>query len=131
MSGETLALAVAIVGGGVALAVLGGWPVTAWILSLAAARSADPAGEREADRALRGGLWIGLLERLAIVGSILVSYPAAIGVVIAIKGLGRYPELREARGASASERFIIGTLASFCWAGAVGVGARWALLALR
>ncbi len=124
------ALAVLVVVTAVLLAVGGGWPVTAWVLHLAEAGDPDRAGQQEADRLLRGGTWIGVLERLAIVGSILVAYPEAIAAVVAVKGLGRFPELRSASGAAASERFIIGTLTSFCWAGAVGVGARYALGAL-
>lgn len=126
---------------------LAGWPLTAGVLRLAA-RSADsggpddargsaaergsapadlPAGGAGADdgptgprarAALRGGTWIGILERLAVTGSVLLGYPAAVAFVIAVKGLGRYPELREHPGAS--ERFVIGTLASLLWAAALG-----------
>ena len=82
---------------------------------------------------LRGGTWIGILERLLITGGVLVGSPEIIAVVIAVKGLGRYPELRETepelRGGVA-ERFIIGTLTSFLWAAAVGVGARALILAI-
>lgn len=82
---------------------------------------------------LRGGTWIGVLERLLITGGILVAMPEVIAVVIAVKGLGRYPELRETepelRGGVA-ERFIIGTLASFAWAAALGVGGRALILAI-
>jgi hypothetical protein len=70
---------------------------------------------------LRGGTWIGALERLAVTGCMLVGQPEGIAVVVAVKGLGRYPELRENPGAS--ERFVIGTLASLLWAAAVGYGA--------
>lgn len=118
---------------------LGGWLVTRVVLRLAA-RSGD-AGRRRpephgpvlleplrvsdgpdgegARGALRGGTWIGVLERLAVTGSILAGVPEGIAVVVAVKGLGRYPELRENPGAS--ERFVIGTLASLVWASAVGV----------
>ena len=73
---------------------------------------------------LRGGRWIGVLERLAITGAILSGYPEAVAVVIAIKGLGGYPELRGRTGedsSAASERFIVGTLASFVWAALIGI----------
>lgn len=83
--------------------------------------SDGPTGPRSRE-VLRGGTWIGILERLAITGSLLVAYPAAIAFVIAIKGLGRYPELRE--NPEASERFVIGTLASMLWAAAVGGAAQ-------
>ena len=83
--------------------------------------SDGPVGPRSRE-VLRGGTWIGILERLAITTSLLLGYPAAIAFVIAVKGLGRYPELRE--NPEASERFVIGTLASMLWAVGVGGGAR-------
>lgn len=120
MTGAEVAVAVGVVVAALLVATAVGWPVTAWVLR----RSVGPNGGASAAPVLRGGTWIGVLERLAITGTILAGHAEAIAVVIAIKGLGRFPELREATGASASERFIIGTLTSFCWAGAVGVGAR-------
>lgn len=41
---------------------------------------------------LRGGLWVGILERLAITGAIIAQAPELIAVVVAVKGLGRYPD---------------------------------------
>ncbi|WP_308470588.1 hypothetical protein [Arthrobacter sp. 08Y14] len=75
---------------------------------------------------LRGGLVIGVLERLAVAGAILASEPVAIAYVVAIKGLGRYAELKETP--AAAERFIIGTLTSMLWAVAVATAARAFLL---
>ena len=43
---------------------------------------------------LRGGLWIGYLERLGIVTAILTGYPAGIAVILGVKTLARYAELR-------------------------------------
>ncbi|GAA1344690.1 hypothetical protein [Arthrobacter roseus] len=119
---------------------IGGWPVAAAILRGAGnvstsnplERDAEkhtprqaqdsPAGEQDitpvqASSILRGGLVIGILERLCVAFAVLTGESVAIAYVIAIKGLGRYPELRETPGAS--ERFIIGTLASLLWAVAV------------
>ncbi|NYE96686.1 hypothetical protein FHU41_002936 [Psychromicrobium silvestre] len=84
--------------------------------------SAAPEPLTEA-KVLRGGLLIGILERLAVVLCIVFDQPVAIAYVIAVKGLGRYPELKESP--AASERFIIGTLASLIWATLVGILARW------
>ena len=72
---------------------------------------------------LRGGAWIGYLERAATSATLLAGFPEGLALVLAVKGVGRYPELREAgragpRGADAPEEFIIGTLASLLWAGA-------------
>ncbi len=72
---------------------------------------------------LRGGAWIGYLERGAVSATLLAAFPEGLALVLAVKGVGRYPELRDAgrdggRGADAPEEFIIGTLASLLWAAA-------------
>lgn len=66
---------------------------------------------------LRGGLVIGILERTGVALAVLLNEPVAIAYVVAIKGLGRYAELKETP--AAAERFIIGTLTSLLWACAV------------
>ncbi|MHA7191649.1 hypothetical protein ACX80N_15300 [Arthrobacter sp. MDT2-16] len=66
---------------------------------------------------LRGGLVIGVLERLAVTVAILGGQPVALAYVVAVKALGRYAELKETP--AASERFIIGTLTSMLWAAGV------------
>lgn len=90
-----------------------------------------PAAEQPLDleapgSVLRGGAWIGYLERAAVAATLLASFPEGLALVLAVKGVGRYPELRDAstgaaaRGvrADAPEEFIIGTLASLLWAAA-------------
>jgi hypothetical protein len=72
---------------------------------------------------LRGGAWIGYLERGAVSATLLAAFPEGLALVLAVKGVGRYPELRDAgraggRSADAPEEFIIGTLASLLWAAA-------------
>jgi hypothetical protein len=88
--------------------------------------SADAAGKVPAaagappaptTRILRGGAIIGVLERLAVCLAILTGQPVAIAYVVAIKGLGRFAELKETP--VAAERFIIGTLSSMLWAAGV------------
>ncbi len=102
-----------------AAAVAGGGPVTETVLRRAS-RGPTPAIDTEGGpQVLRGGAWIGALERLAVFASVLALSPEAVAVVLAVKGLGRYPELRHP---GAAERFIIGTLTSLLWsAGAAGV----------
>ena len=125
-------LAALVVVGALAVSVIGGSFLTGGVLRIAS-RSPD-AGDGSGDAgptgegpqaALRGGTSIGVLERIAVTGALLAGYPAAIAFVIAIKGLGRYPELHKHPGAS--ERFVIGTLASMVWAAAVGLGG-WLIL---
>lgn len=82
-------------------------------------RRFPPSGEQTPDLV---GRTIGRLERLAVTGAILAAQPAVIAVVIAIKGLGRFPELnKDPEGKNFAAKFIIGTLSSFLWAAAVGV----------
>jgi hypothetical protein len=103
----------------VAAAALGGGPVVTAVL-----RAADPDSGPERRRAsdpevLRGGAWIGVLERTAIAATVLAGWAEGLAVLIAVKGLGRFNELK---APVAAERFIIGTLASGLWAmGCVGV----------
>lgn len=76
----------------------------------------DPAAGAPIPTPLRGGRVIGYLERLVVVAALGLQWPEAIAIVLAVKGLGRYPELREP---GAAEQFIIGTMASVVWAAAV------------
>ena len=76
-----------------------------------------PAAPEAGTRILRGGAIIGVLERLAVCLAILTGQPVAIAYVVAIKGLGRFAELKETP--VAAERFIIGTLTSMLWAAGV------------
>jgi hypothetical protein len=103
-------------------ALLTGGPMTAGLLALADATT-RPVSPRVQPTILRGGAWIGALERLAMAAAILAGWGAGIAVIVAVKGLGRYPELRAGQGTGAAERFIIGTLASLGWAAAcAGIG---------
>jgi len=74
----------------------------------------DDAAQRP-ENVLRGGAWIGYLERAAVASTLLAGWPEGIALVLAVKGVGRYAELRES---NAPEAFIIGTLASLLWAAA-------------
>ncbi|WP_353809570.1 hypothetical protein [Agromyces sp. SYSU T00194] len=76
----------------------------------------DARGEglvAERTEVLRGGLTIGVLERVAAAGTIIAGFPEGLAVVVAVKGVGRFTELESSE---ARERFIIGTLASLVWA---------------
>lgn len=75
-------------------------------------------GSEEERQVLRGGLWIGILERLAVAACMMGGQPALISLILGVKGLGRYPELRG--NPEASERFLIGTGASILSAIAIG-----------
>lgn len=107
----TLTVLAAITGGGQAV-----------LVAFRIARRQPDAGPdpTPAPGPLRGGRVIGVLERSAVAVSILAGWPEGIAIIMAVKGLARYPELREP---NASEQFIIGTATSVLWAcAACGVG---------
>lgn len=105
----------------VCAAVAGGSPMVTAVFRLA--RRADSPTPDPAHEPLHGGRTIGVLERIAVAASILSGWPEGIAIVLAVKGLARYPELRGAQASAASEQFIIGTFTSVMWAVAVcGVG---------
>lgn len=72
---------------------------------------------------LRGGRAIGWLERLATYATLLTGFPAGIAVVVAVKGLARYPDLKASDGTA--ERFILGTFTSLLVAAAAAGVAHW------
>jgi hypothetical protein len=76
---------------------------------------------------LRGGAWIGCLERAAVYGTLVAGWPEGVAIVLGLKGLGRYPELRNQDHTGTAERFIIGTFTSVLWAVACA-GVVWSLL---
>ena len=116
----------------VALATAGGGPLVAFVLRVIVKTPQRPGkhggiitenrarkvrkGESEV---LRGGTTIGYLERFALAGAVLVGQPAAVAIIVAVKGLGRFTELDSA---AARERFIVGTLLSLTWAAVCTAG---------
>ena len=99
------------------LAVAGGSVVTTAVFDVIDDRSTDRTESLEAaGHILRGGTWVGALERLAVFGSLVAGIPSGVALTLAVKGLGRYPELRSGDRPATAERFIIGTLVSVLWA---------------
>nr|WP_206037507.1 hypothetical protein [Rhodococcus sp. HNM0569] len=105
-------------------AAAGGGPLVIAVFRFA--RRQPDAGPLTEPGPLRGGRVIGWLERAAVAAAVLSGWPEGIAIVLAVKGLARYPELRvpnEDRQFVASEQFIIGTFTSVLWALAVaGIG---------
>jgi hypothetical protein len=69
-----------------------------------------------------------MLERLAVFATMLAGFGEGIAIVLAIKALARYPELK-ATTSGAAERFIIGTFTSVLFAAACA-GLAWWLIGL-
>jgi len=108
-----------LVSGG--LAVGGGGPLTTSVLSLVDRGNTRAQSTQHAGEVLRGGALIGALERGAIYASLVAGWPEGLAIVLAIKGLARYPELRSpdqpasVTPQAVAERFIIGTFTSVLW----------------
>jgi hypothetical protein len=102
------------------LAVAGGGPLTTRVF--AAVDRGQPAKDSISDAGaiLKGGAWIGALERMAVFAGLAAGFPEGVAVVLALKGVGRFPDLRgdAATGGATTERFIIGTFTSVLWAAA-------------
>lgn len=109
-----------------ALAVAGGGLLTAGVFRLADRGSAARRDSmRSAGEVLRGGAWIGALERAAVYATLVAGWPEGMALVLGIKGLGRYPELKNQDHPGTAERFIIGTFTSVLFAaGCAGVALR-------
>lgn len=88
------------------------------------ASDAPPELQQRAAERLKGGAWIGLLERLATYLAVVGHFLPGLAVVVAIKGLARFPDLK-GEDPSVSERFIIGTFLSVLLAIAGGSLALW------
>jgi F0F1-type ATP synthase membrane subunit c/vacuolar-type H+-ATPase subunit K len=105
-----------------ALAVTGGGPLTTSVMALADRGSTRAQSTQKAGEVLRGGALIGALERTAVYAALVSGWPEGIAIVLAIKGLARYPELRSpdqpasVTPQAVAERFIIGTFSSVLWA---------------
>lgn len=69
---------------------------------------------QDGDGAAGGGQLIGIFERAAVATLLLAGQPGLLAVVVAIKGLARYPEIKA--GHLTAEKFIVGTCVSLLWA---------------
>lgn len=133
---EMNGMALLVVLGTLAISVFAGWGVVELVFRLARVapelEQRPTSGGHEATvlqhqpvHVMRGGTWIGILERLSISGAIVAGAPSLIAAVVAIKGLGRWFELQAYP--SLTERFIIGTLASYFAASVCGHLGVWVL----
>ena len=108
------------------VAMVGGGPLTTRIFAFidrADRGREQPVRQQSLDQAgqvLRGGAWIGALERLAVFAGLAAGFPEGVAVVLALKSVGRFPDLRGdgTAGSATTERFIIGTFTSVLWAAA-------------
>ena len=67
----------------------------------------------ELGSSMRGGRWIGPLERILILLLASVEAPAAIAAIVAAKGVIRFPEISQDKAGQKAEEFLIGSFASW------------------
>ena len=67
----------------------------------------------ESGDSMRGGRWIGPLERILILLLASVEAPAAIAAIVAAKGVIRFPEISQDKAGQKAEEFLIGSFASW------------------
>lgn len=82
--------------------------------------SQESGRQDELGSSMRGGRWIGPLERILILLLASVEAPAAIAAIVAAKGVIRFPEISQDRAGQKAEEFLIGSFASWILA-ALGV----------
>lgn len=109
------------------VAALIGWPLVPLVLRMThLGPGTEPSVTGSEDiEVLRGGMWIGIVERALIAGAIVLGRPELMAVVVAVKGLGRFAEIKSS--SAAGERFIIGTFVSIAIAALAGV-IGWAIV---
>jgi hypothetical protein len=72
-----------------------------------------------------GGRLIGWLERFLFYSFLLNGQYAAVGFVLAAKGVARYGEIKEAKDQKVAEYVLIGTMISLSWTLAVFGAVQW------
>lgn len=87
------------------------------LLAIARGRARPDGDAQPGEASLRGGRWIGPLERLLLLLLVSAGMHAAVTAVIAAKGVIRFPEISRDEHGDKAEEFLIGSLAS--WALAV------------
>lgn len=75
--------------------------------------SQESGKQDEAGISMRGGRWIGPLERILILLLASVEAPAAIAAIVAAKGVIRFPEISQDKAGQKAEEFLIGSFASW------------------
>ena len=75
--------------------------------------SQESGKQDEREGTMRGGRWIGPLERILILLLASVEAPAAIAAIVAAKGVIRFPEISQDKAGQKAEEFLIGSFASW------------------
>ena len=111
------ALAVAVFGGGIVVDRL--------LRALLAPQDLDSIAAFRSQGLRNGGRLIGWLERFLFFAFLLQAQYAAVGFVLAAKGVARYGEIKEAKDQKVAEYELIGTMISLAWTIAVYAAFVW------
>ena len=78
------------------------------VVAAAGRRPSPESGKQdEPGSSMRGGRWIGPLERILILLLASVEAPAAIAAIVAAKGVIRFPEISQDKAGQKAEEFLI------------------------
>ena len=75
--------------------------------------SQESGKQDEMEGSMRGGRWIGPLERILMLLLASVEAPAAIAAIVAAKGVIRFPEISQDKAGQKAEEFLIGSFVSW------------------
>lgn len=112
---------------------VGWWATSRAVSGLRQQHGADSDNSTGTAGTFGAGTMIGLTERFLMYGSIVAGHPGFIAVVLALKSVVRYPEVKHSadRGADAppgafqAEYYLVGTLVSTCFGTTPAVAANW------
>ena len=96
------------------------WPVGR-LVNVLTDRFRRQLGDEKSRGLELAGLWIGYLERLFLVTLILLDYLPGIALLLGLKSLFRFGEVKDPANRKEAEYILIGTLLSFGFALAVGL----------
>ena len=105
-----------------------GYIVVLWPVGRLMSVLTEPFRRQLAEEKSRGletaGLWIGCLERLFLLSFILAGYLPGIALLLGLKSLFRFGEIKDPTNRKETEYILIGTLLSFGFALATGMAVK-------
>lgn len=99
------------------------WPLGTWVGSVTE-RWIKQLKKEQLEGLSEAGKWIGRLERALVLTFVLLSQYAAIGFLLAVKSVYRFPEMKESKNWKLAEYIFMGTLFSFSAAILLGIAVK-------
>jgi len=99
------------------------WPVGR-LMNVLTDRFRRQLGDEKSRGLELAGLWIGYLERLFLLTLVLLDYLPGIALLVGLKSLFRFGEIKDPANRKEAEYILIGTLLSFGFALAVAMSAK-------